>query len=51
VRELIGEGSYKYKYCYGSYATRDEARQDLEAVRTSFKDAYIVKFKDDKIVK
>jgi N-acetylmuramoyl-L-alanine amidase len=51
VRELIGEGSYKYKYCYGSYATRDEARQDLETVRTSFKDAYIVKFKDDKIVK
>ena len=51
VRLLIGTGSWKYKYCYGSYATRDEAKADLESARKTFKDAYIVYFKDGVIVK
>ena len=51
VRLLMGTGSWKYKYCYGSYATRDEAKADLEVARRTFKDAYIVYFKDGVIVK
>jgi N-acetylmuramoyl-L-alanine amidase len=51
VRLLMGTGSWKYKYCYGSYATRDEAKADLESARRTFKDAYIVYFKDGVIVK
>lgn len=51
VRELMGSGKYKYKYCYGSYVNPEEAKEELEQVRKSFKDAYIVRFKDLEIVK
>lgn len=51
VRELIGSGKYKYKYCYGSYATSADAQADLAEVRKIFKDAYIVRFKGVDIVK
>ena len=50
VRLLMSTGKYKYKYCYGSYATREAAKHDLEEARKTFKDAYIVYFEDDKIV-
>ena len=49
VRLLMGTGSYKYKYCYGSYATREAAKGDLTEAQKTFKDAYIVYFKDGKI--
>ena len=51
VCELLGTGTYKYKYCYGSYASMTEAKAELKRVRESFKEAYVVKFKDGKIVK
>jgi N-acetylmuramoyl-L-alanine amidase len=51
VRELIGSGKYKYKYCYGSYATSADAQADLAEVRKIFNDAYIVRFKGVDIVK
>lgn len=51
VRELIGSGKYKYKYCYGSYATSSDAKKDLAEVRKIFKDAYLVRFKGSEIVK
>ena len=50
VRLLMGTGRYKYKYCYGSYATRDAAKRDLAEVQKIFKDAYIVRYKDGNIV-
>ena len=50
VRLLMSTGKYKYKYCYGSYATREAAKYDLEEARKTFKDAYIVYFEGDKIV-
>jgi aspartate-semialdehyde dehydrogenase len=50
VRELIGSGKYKYKYCYGSYATSADAQADLAEVRKIFNDAYIVRFKGVDIV-
>lgn len=50
VRLLMGTGSYKYKYCYGSYATREAAKSDLADVQKIFKDAYIVYFKGDAII-
>ncbi|MBR5865610.1 MAG: N-acetylmuramoyl-L-alanine amidase [Alistipes sp.] len=50
VRLLMSTGKYKYKYCYGSYATREAAKHDLEEARKTFKDAYIVYFEGDKIV-
>ena len=51
VRELIGSGKYKYKYCYGSYAALADAKQDLAEVRKIFKDAYVVRYKGLEIVK
>ena len=51
VKELIGTGKYKYKYCYGSYAASADAKQDLAEVRKIFKDAYVVRYKGLEIVK
>ena len=50
VRLLMSAGRYKYKYCYGSYATREAAKQELAEARKTFKDAYIVYFEGDNIV-
>lgn len=50
VRLLMGTGRYMYKYCYGSYATREAAKADLIEVKKSFKDAYIVYFEGNNIV-
>lgn len=50
VRLLMGTGRYKYKYCYGSYATREAAKGDLAEVQKTFKDAYIVYFEGDTIL-
>ena len=51
VRELIGTGKYKYKYCFGTYSTSDEAQGALQEVKKTFKDAYVVYFKGGEIVK
>ncbi len=50
VRLLMSTGRYKYKYCYGSYASREAAKRDLEEVKKTFKDAYVVRFKGGNIV-
>ena len=50
VRELIGTGKYKYKYCYGTYSTSAEAQDALNEARKTFKDAYVVCFKGGEIV-
>ncbi len=46
-----GSGVLKYKYCYGNFATREEAQRNLAAVRKSFKDAFVVRYSDGEIVK
>ena len=50
VRELMGTGKYKYKYCYGTYSTSAQAQDALKEVRATFKDAYVVYFKGGDIV-
>lgn len=50
VRLLMGTGRYKYKYCYGSYATREAAKRELAEAQKTFKDAYIVYFSGNAIV-
>lgn len=51
VKCYIGGGVLKYKYCYGTFATRAEAQRNLAEVRRSFKGAFVVHYNDDKIVK
>ena len=50
VRLLMGSGRYKYKYCYGSYSTREAAKRDLAEAQKTFKDAYIVYFEGENIL-
>ena len=50
VKELIGTGRYKFKYCYGAYTTSAEAQEALKSVRETFKDAYVVYFSGGEIV-
>jgi N-acetylmuramoyl-L-alanine amidase len=47
----MGTGSWCYKYCFGSYASAEEAKSDLAEVRKSFKDAYVVRYEAGKLVK
>jgi N-acetylmuramoyl-L-alanine amidase len=47
----MGGGVLKYKYCYGSYPTRQAAQQDLSAVKRTFKDAFVVRYEGENIVK
>lgn len=51
VVRYTGGGVLKYKYCYGSYPTRQAAQSDLAAVKRSFKDAFIVRYEGENIVK
>lgn len=51
VAKVMGEGAYKYKYCLCGYKSRSDAQTDLEEVRKSFKDAYVVYYEAGCIVK
>lgn len=51
VRLVMGNGAWGYKYCYGTYRTKEEAKSDLATIRKDFKDAFVVRFKGDKIAK
>lgn len=46
-----GAGALKYKYCYGEFPTRAEAQRSLAAVRRSFRDAFVVRYEEGRIVK
>ena len=52
---LLPISSYKedgmYKYTYGSTANRNEINKKLKAVKNSFRDAFVVEFKDGKRIK
>lgn len=41
---VASSGAFKYKYCYGKFATKSQAEQELKRARGSFKDAYIVEY-------
>ena len=47
----IGGGKLKYKYCYGNFATRAEAQRKLSEVKRTFKDAFVVHYNGENIVK
>lgn len=47
----IGSGKLKYKYCYGNFATRAEAQRKLSEVKRAFKDAFVVHYNGENIVK
>ena len=47
----IGSGKLKYKYCYGNFATRAEAQRKLSDVKRTFKDAFVVHYNGENIVK
>lgn len=49
INEFEGGGTYKYKYCYGRYATLAEAKNAIAEAKSIFTDAYIVQFKDGKL--
>lgn len=51
VAKVMGEGTYKYKYCLCGYKSRSDAQADLEEVRKSFKDAYVIYYEAGCIVK
>jgi len=51
VRALKAEGSSVYKYIYGMYATPEQARGALAAVREKFPEAFPVKVKGNQISK
>lgn len=51
VECYVGGGVLKYKYCYGSYPTRQAAQRDLAEVKRSFKDAFVVRYEGGNIVK
>ena len=51
VKELLGSGKYKFKYCYGTYRSAAEAKVALRDVRETFKDAYVVYFRGGEIIK
>lgn len=49
VHLLMGTGRWKYKYCYGRYATAEEAQADLAEARATFRDAYVVRYEGNNI--
>jgi hypothetical protein len=51
VKCYEGAGSLKYKYCFGEYGSSAEAQRNLATLRQTFKGAFVVHFKGDKIVK
>lgn len=51
VRRLAGGGVLKHKYCYGTYSSQAEASRHLPEVRRSFKDAFVVRYEGDRVVK
>lgn len=48
--KIGGTGRYRYKYCYGSYASSSAASAALAEARKSFKDAYVVRYEGGNIV-
>ena len=50
VRRYEGDGSFKYRYGVGEYATRAEALQAAAAVRRSFPQAFVTAVQEGRVV-
>ena len=46
-----GAGVLKYKYGYGNFSTRADAQKEVAAVRKVFKDAFVIHYKEGKVIK
>lgn len=51
TRQLLDTGRFKYKYCVGSYKSREAAQKELQKVRKEFPDAFVVRCRGNRIVK
>lgn len=51
VKCYEGTGALKYKYCFGEYGSRAEAQSNLATLRRTFSGAFVVHYKDGKIIK
>lgn len=49
VQEYTAAGSFRYKYCVGRYATRQEAQRRLQELRKHYKGAFVVHFTGNEI--
>ncbi|MCH5329950.1 MAG: N-acetylmuramoyl-L-alanine amidase [Alistipes sp.] len=51
VKCYTGEGSYKYKYCTGFYATREEAQRAVAEIKSEFADAFVIEVDGDRVAR
>lgn len=47
----VGDGAYKYKYCVGLYASREEAQNAANKLRSEFNGAFVIEVNDGKVVR
>lgn len=51
VAEYASEGRFKYKYCVGRFESRREADAELKKAKREFRDAFVVRCKNGRIVR
>lgn len=51
VKQYTSDGRFRYKYCVGEYADREDAQRHLREVRRVFPDAFVVCCRGTQIVK
>lgn len=51
VKCYLSDGSYKYKYCTGFYATRAEAQSAASKLQKEFNGAFVIEVEGDNVVK
>lgn len=51
VARCTGGGPLPYKYCVGHFTSFQAARRELQKIRTSFPDAFIVRCQGERIIK
>jgi N-acetylmuramoyl-L-alanine amidase len=50
VSQYTAEGAYRYKYCVGRYADRQEAQRAAMALRNEFGGAFVVEVDGSRVV-
>lgn len=51
VAEYASDGRFKYKYCVGRFESRREAEAELKRAKREFRDAFVVRCKEGRIVR
>lgn len=51
VAEYASDGRFKYKYCVGRFASRREAEAELKKAKREFRDAFVVRCSNGRIVR